>query len=145
MRARIVTYCTPPPRTLLNICCTGTESSSKRVVLGHGCHSSISRKYLRQRVRGWGAKSYFIYFMSGTSKQLCCFHSCEFWFQMSPPNICSCSLTNTDLSFQSVVINPISGLATSPFPDDYFRFVIYADMTTAATCHNKTYLPASLE
>lgn len=44
-----------PPRTLLNICSAGIVSSTgnpeKLVVLGHSCHSSISRKYLRQRVR----------------------------------------------------------------------------------------------
>ena len=58
----------PPPssqsRTLLNICCAGIDSSSrdpgKRVVLGHRYHSSISRKYLRRRVRRWGARSCFI-------------------------------------------------------------------------------------
>lgn len=66
VRARMVTYyaLAPPPSILLNICCAGIDSSSrdpgKRVVLGHRCHSSISRKYLRPRVKRWGARSRFI-------------------------------------------------------------------------------------
>ncbi len=87
VRARIVTYCIPPPRILPNICCAGIGSSStdpeKRVVLGHRCHSSISRKYLRPRVRGWGARRCFIIWwerpLNGYVSVQC---SCAFCFQM---------------------------------------------------------------
>lgn len=64
----------PPPWILLNICCAGIHSSSqdpgRRVVLGHRCHSSISGKYLRRRVRDEGARGLFHHWMRVTSKRL---------------------------------------------------------------------------
>lgn len=49
-QAKIVTHYTSSPRMLLNICCTGDDSSSRNpghpVVLGYSYQSSIGRKHM---------------------------------------------------------------------------------------------------
>lgn len=130
-------YCIPPPRILVNICCPGIDSSSKRVVLGHRCHSSISRKYFRPRVRRWGARSNFIYFMRGTSKQLCCFRSMLVCILV--PNVTSQHLLlfshNNLLRIPKCCVQLMFWPCKVSISLFLFLLLIYTDTTRTITCY----------